>query len=825
MKTINLKNRKNQYIIKKKHFSLFGNPDLKKIPKRVLDIPGVQQIAEKYGAASAMLIHFLVNEQKKENQENFLVPFRNKVPTFKNESAYFESSDVLDSEIKVFNHLSKNPNHYVAVKLQRTNFCVVDIDTTENHLIDVVIKYRKKVDSFFLRETTKNGYHLWALKPKGVNLGSKTKATNSAGFRFDFLSTGFCIISVGKDRHIDFFTLDNFKELDPIYWPTRERIDYWKLNYIKGERFKELCNIAEFAYDSGVPLNIDRLNIINEIICNPPKLYAEVGHAFNKSFRGRIPNQLAIRDKFKDHVNLKTIQTDKQDQVDIEDFFDSWGWEVGEIQDYGLERVAGLSRDIEERFESYLKYFENRWYAYSEVDRKWSVIEDHKLNSFLLKYIRYFDQSIYSKRVRDDILSEIKDRVLVVGDDASKCSNYMQFNDKVFDLETLRSYEPSKKFFCPYYKEFDLDLNAKPTMLFNMWEETFEIYEEVRDFLRIVCSLAARKRAFQYDIYVEFVGRAGSGKSLLIHLITALVGIENTADITFTGLEKKDFALQDVYDKSLIVVNECPGDIYDMPANFKKITSGDMINVQRKYQNAFQTHIRGLIILVGNSDITFQCIRNDRSQLDSINRRKMTIPFKSVPERPDPKLFYVGSDNKYHGKLLSEIPKLWGWALSMFPDEIEEKLKSDNRAYYFPMISPQGKYDVNYYREKLINGEKLNRNQTEFLLMDYVDKFLRKNIEKGGNDAYILTGFHAKKKDQNDNLLGFFLNDQKENLELLGYDPKKNRRRQKLNIKTIKKRLEMGMYTLFHSKMTNPDRKGYRFSNVKIKIFKKEFRS
>lgn len=787
--------------------------DSEVLPEEIKNIPGVKQIAESYGAPAAMFVHFLIKEQNKEGQRNFMVPMRNKVPAFKKETEYFNSDDVLDTEVKIFNYVSQHPNNYVAVKLEFTNWCVIDIDTMESHLIESVRKFRKRVDSFFVRERSLNGYHLWALKPSSPDVNHQSKIFNSAGFHCDYLSTGYCIISIGVGRQVDYFNKDNMKRLNAIYWPVKTSLDYWRTNIPKGERYATLCKIVEEAFESGVSLTVDDVHILNQILCRPQKPSATVKHIYDKSFVSGQNFRVPKRTK----KALSLPQNIEQDQRDVEIFFNAWGWEVENIEDSGLERVAGLSRDIEERFEKYLRNFENKWYAYSEVNKKWAIIDDHKLNSFLLKYIRYYDQTIYSKRVRDDILSEIRDRVLVVGDDASKCSNYIQFNDKVYDLKTLRSYEPTKDFFCPYYKNFDLDLNAKPTVLFKMWEETFEIFEEVRDFLRIMCALAARKEAFRYDLYVEFVGRAGSGKSLLIHLITALVGIENTADITFSGLEKKDFALQDVYDKSLIVVNECPGDIYEMPGNFKKITSGDMINVQRKNRSAVQAHVRGLIILVGNSDITFQCIRNDRSQLDSINRRKMTIPFKSVPEKPDPQLFYVGSNNEYEGKLLTEIPKLWGWALSLFPHEIEERLKSDNRAYYFPMISPQGRYDVEHYRSKLFNGEKLNRNQTEFLLMDYIDKFLREYIEKGGDNDFILSGFHAKRKNRKDNLLGLFLEKEEENLSLLGHDPNKDRRRQKLGLKTIKKRLEMGMYTLFYSKMKNVDKRGYKFYNARFK--------
>ncbi len=138
----------------------------------------------------------------------------------------------------------------------------------------------------------------------------------------------------------------------------------------------------------------------------------------------------------------------------------------------------------------------------------------------------------------------------------------------------------------------------------------------------IYCVLAKK---VQYQKYLELIGSGGTGKSTLINLICALVGINNFITTDLVNLESNRFESANLKDKSLIVINDSPQ--YRGKASvLKSITGLDPIRYEMKYLNSDKKFkISGLIIIAANESISIS------DYTSGLMRRRITLFLDTQP--------------------------------------------------------------------------------------------------------------------------------------------------------------------------------------------------
>ena len=224
-------------------------------------------------------------------------------------------------------------------------------------------------------------------------------------------------------------------------------------------------------------------------------------------------------------IGQELIDSEKfEDKEEIARFFVKWGWNIDLSSDPISRKTAGFNRFYKKQIAKNLRFYNNCWYGYDDFKNRWSLIENYEFNDFLFHYLQYYDPSIVSKRLRDDYLSLLKERLRVSDKDNLKIMKQIQFKDRVVDLETNDYSFPSKDNFCPQYRDFKLESGLKPTKIFKLWAETFEAFEEAKEALRLILYMILIRKIQHYDLYLELIGRSGTGKTILVRLITALLG-------------------------------------------------------------------------------------------------------------------------------------------------------------------------------------------------------------------------------------------------------------------------------------------------------------
>jgi len=803
------------------------------LPIEIKTQEGMVKIANRFGNTSALLIDFLLKEQKRLG-ETIIIPMGRswvgddpKKPNFSSEKVYKSSPElILDSAEKIWLYLNKETYHTIAVDLRSTEWCVVDVDNTNKSIESNLLTYAKELKCFFLIEKSMNGYHLWAKKPLSEKL-EKTRLAKQycmAGFRYDYLAIKYCIVSLGKGRRVLDFHSDRMKNLPALFWPiSHYKEDHYELEQgvlRQGERYSTFERRLRAAFEQKINISLPDLYLVNQVNCLDPKDERAIKHIYEKGKREDFySNRVMTANSVLEGIGQDLLDSERiEDKQEIANFFAKWGWNVDLSSDPIPRKTAGFNRFYKKQIAENLKFYNNCWYGYDDFKNRWFLIEEYDFKDFLLHYLQYYDSSIVSKRLRDDYLSFFKERLRITSKENLKVLKQIQFKDRVVNLETGVYNIPSKNNFCPQYRDFKLEMGLKPLKIFKLWAETFEAYEEAKEVLRLILYMILVRKIQYHDIYLELIGRSGTGKTILVRLITAMLGKEYVASTNFTSLEKRDFGLQNLVGKSIITINECPAIVNEMPTNFKQITSGDDIEINRKNKDIISVSLSSFFILTGNSPIEFSVIKDDASQKESMERRRLRISFKGKPKNINTNLLRV-MDGIFMGELLNEIPKLWSWVLSTDRKEAEKKLKPGSRQKFFPSLVTSRKEDIsNTCKEKVSEGKRLLRTETEFMLSNLIEDFLKKNIQKSSKaDSFVLLGTGINSKKNDNTLMGKLLTEKEKDFLLLGFNEKKPNNYPPITIKKMKKKIEIYMYEIFSSETKNPNKKGIRYMGVKFK--------
>ena len=233
--------------------------------------------------------------------------------------------------------------------------------------------------------------------------------------------------------------------------------------------------------------------------------------------------------------------------------------------------------------------------------------------------------------------------------------------------------------FCTFGLDYEYDPNATCPR-FEKYLCEVQPEEANREALQMLAGLALVPDC-RYNVGFFLYGQAGTGKSVFVNVLTALVGKENCCNVPLARLADR-FGLAPLTEKLLNIVGELPqmpenGRSADVEGFFKSITSGDEIPVERKGIDGWKARAIARMVFATNIMPAF----TDRSA--GVWDRVRIIPFNQV---------FRGKPNQnpnLTAELLEELPGIFNWAmrglaklrtLRTFPDCPEgEELREEHR--------------------------------------------------------------------------------------------------------------------------------------------------
>ncbi len=155
------------------------------------------------------------------------------------------------------------------------------------------------------------------------------------------------------------------------------------------------------------------------------------------------------------------------------------------------------------------------------------------------------------------------------------------------------------------------------------------------------------------QMFIEATGDGGSGKSTFTHIASLLAGKQNTVSAEMTSLDDAGGRAQ-VVGSRLIVLADQPKYTGE-GTGIKKITGGDPVEINPKYEKRFTAVIRAVVLATNNNPMIFT------ERAGGVARRRVIFRFDNIVSEAE-------KDRELPEKIAAEIPVIIRRLLANFTD-------------------------------------------------------------------------------------------------------------------------------------------------------------
>lgn len=227
--------------------------------------------------------------------------------------------------------------------------------------------------------------------------------------------------------------------------------------------------------------------------------------------------------------------------------------------------------------EKNIKFCKNLLYVY---DNGVYIIND----GYIEKAIYDFDKEL-KKHARTEVLeySKLIARVPAIYRD----DNIINFRNGLYDIEKGQLLEHNPNLFLVNQVNCNYIANAQR----NEFVEKFldDITSGNKERKKAILQIIGYTCTTNMDIQKAFifVGKGNNGKSVLVELISKLIGSDNISHVTIHDLQNGKFYAAELSNKLLNIVAELSRNHLKSVEVFKSMVTGDEISAERKYQDRF----------------------------------------------------------------------------------------------------------------------------------------------------------------------------------------------------------------------------------------------
>ncbi|EBF9865298.1 DNA primase [Salmonella enterica subsp. enterica] len=326
-----------------------------------------------------------------------------------------------------------------------------------------------------------------------------------------------------------------------------------------------------------------------------------------------------------------------------------------------------------ERYNKNLALNTDTWTVCHYSGVAWSTISDDKLSLKLAKIFRDSDCK-YSKAKITAIIETMK---LALPEMGKPRRELIGFNNGVFDVNAkiFRAHDKSdwllfasSKDYSPMQQGESLEINA-PNFVKWLNHAAGDGSNKKEAILAALYMILANR--YDWQLFLEITGDAGSGKSMFTNIATMLAGEGNTVAASMKSFEN-GFERASLVDASLITVSDISY-YQGEGAEIKAISGGDKLIINNKYGRIYSAQIRAVILVTNNRPMSFSDIGG------GIARRRVIFHFSDVVPEDE-------RDPELKEKIESETGFIIRYLMSRFSDEQDAKAILTNQRKSFEAL-------------------------------------------------------------------------------------------------------------------------------------------
>ncbi|EHL2318944.1 DNA primase [Escherichia coli] len=265
-------------------------------------------------------------------------------------------------------------------------------------------------------------------------------------------------------------------------------------------------------------------------------------------------------------------------------------------------------------------------------------------------------RATFSKRVINNAVEALKVIAEPMGEPSG---DLLPFANGALDLKTgeFSPYTPENWItthngieYTPPAPEENIRDNAPN---FHKWLE-HAAGKDPRKMMRICAALyMIMANRYDWQMFIEATGDGGSGKSTFTHIASLLAGKQNTVSAEMTSLDDAGGRAQ-VVGSRLIVLADQPKYTGE-GTGIKKITGGDPVEINPKYEKRFTAVIRAVVLATNNNPMIFT------ERAGGVARRRVIFRFDNIVSEAE-------KDRELPEKIAAEIPVIIRRLLANFSD-------------------------------------------------------------------------------------------------------------------------------------------------------------
>jgi putative DNA primase/helicase len=324
--------------------------------------------------------------------------------------------------------------------------------------------------------------------------------------------------------------------------------------------------------------------------------------------------------------------------------------ENGEEEDDDGRRGSAIPSDLNKYLNHYhstgLVYVSGSFYGYQ--DGYWPRLDELV---DIRKTILFYLGTLAENKEIANLLRLTKDYCAAKAQDVAPNLNLICLQNGTLDLEKGELIDFSPDHHLTYKSDISWDANAKCERWLQFLDE---IFANDTDKLEKIAFL---KTWFGYCLipdnsqhkFVWMVGAGGNGKSLLLSILTKLIGSVNVSNAHIERLDDK-YVRAELEGKLINISSEMSADATLADGYLKSIVSGDMVEAERKYQPSFS--FKPFVKLIGATNHLPRLL----DLTDGFFRRAIVLSFNRQ---------FLGADcDPYlENKLTNELPGILTWAV------------------------------------------------------------------------------------------------------------------------------------------------------------------
>jgi P4 family phage/plasmid primase-like protien len=231
-------------------------------------------------------------------------------------------------------------------------------------------------------------------------------------------------------------------------------------------------------------------------------------------------------------------------------------------------------------------------FIYDNIKKMYVPNGEKIIKQFLINNI----ESHVNKNTYNEVLHTITGKTYIQRDDLNP-SHLFPVRNGVIDLTTKTLYEHSATFYTTYISPISYDTTCIAGRFLNFLGEVAEA-EDIPEIQKMVAYCLLRHQNFQKAFL--FVGSGANGKSVLLNVIAEILGKKNVSTLALHDIEKEKFALPVMYGKMANICADLSSLSIATLRNFKAITGGDNVYLERKFKDGFSDKITAKLIFSAN---------------------------------------------------------------------------------------------------------------------------------------------------------------------------------------------------------------------------------